>query len=71
MISVLINQKKNEDEQAEEFNADNFDGAILIYDNKHFKLETSNKLKVCLSQKKMRIAEYKKIDYLERIKDLY
>lgn len=54
-----------------EFKSNNFDGAIMCYDHKHMNLKESHSIKVCLSNKTFKIAEYRKIDYLDRIRILY
>ena len=53
------------------FKSDDFNDAILCYDHKHINLEGSNEIKVCLSDKEFKIAEYRIIDYLDRIRILY
>ncbi|MGN1343406.1 MAG: NAD(+)/NADH kinase [Traorella sp.] len=54
-----------------EFESDTFDGAILLYDHKHFNLSNSDKIKIRMSDSFIKIAEYKKINYIDRLKDLY
>ena len=54
-----------------EFKSDNFNGAILCYDHKNLYLEGSHSVKVQLSEKLFKIAEYRNIDYLDRIRILY
>lgn len=54
-----------------EFKSDDFNGAVLCYDHKHIPLNNEDSVKVCLSEKQFRIAEYREIDYLDRIRILY
>lgn len=54
-----------------EFKSNNFDGAILCYDHQYIHLEGNNPVKICLSDKTFKIAEYREIDYLDRIRILY
>ena len=54
-----------------EFKSDDFNGAILCYDHKNIILEGNQSVKVKLSDKSFKIAEYRNIDYLDRIRILY
>lgn len=54
-----------------EFKSNDFNNAVLCYDHKHIPLDNFSSIRVKLSDKKIQIAEYRKINYLDRIKDLY
>lgn len=54
-----------------EFTSDNFEGAILCYDHKHVQIQDSSPIQVSLSDKKIKMAEYKEVNYLDRLRDLY
>ena len=54
-----------------EFSSNDFNGAIMIYDHKHIQLDNINNIKVSSSDKYIKIAEYRKINYLDRLRVLY
>lgn len=58
-------------ERTIEFFSDNFNDAILCYDQKHLLLDNVKHVKVSLSNKKINYAKYRNINYLERLRDLY
>ncbi len=54
-----------------EFTSNSFDGAIMIFDTKHVNLSGKGTIKVSISDSTIKMAEYKKINYLDRLRDLY
>ena len=54
-----------------EFTSNSFDGAIMIFDTKHVNLSGKGTIKVSISYSTIKMAEYKKINYLDRLRDLY
>ena len=43
----------------------------MIYDTNHINLKDSTPIKVAISKSTIKMAEYKKINYLDRLRDLY
>lgn len=54
-----------------EFISNNFDNALLCYDSWNISLDSVRKIVVSLGSKKIKFAKYRKVPFLERLKNLY
>lgn len=54
-----------------EFTSDNFKDALLCYDSWHISLDNISKITISLGAKTIKFATYRKVPFLERLKNLY
>lgn len=53
------------------FKSDNFENAVLCYDHLNLPLDNVKKIQASISNKTVKLAMYRQIDYLTRIRNLY